>query len=158
MNDSVLEKIAGLDQTVHNPARLMIIWLLTRYDNLGYLELMERTSLTSGNITTHLAKLAAGGYVSIQKSFKGNKPNTSLALTEAGRTAFSRWGETIASVLPESLIQQVNDRLPNPMNEQKTRHLINGDVFFQEKRYFASLPEHLIRGYDLPPVQMPGCI
>lgn len=158
MNDSVLEQIAGLDQTVHNPARLMIIWLLTRYENLDYLELMERTSLTSGNITTHLGKLAASGYISIHKSFKGNKPNTSVALTESGHKAYAKWGEMIAFALPESAVRQVNALLLNSMIEQKTRHLIYSDVFPQERQFFVSLPEHLIRGYDLPPVQMPSCI
>ena len=74
MKDIVINQIAALDQIVHNPARLMIILLLSKNTSLDYLELMETTSLTSGNITTHLSKLAAGGYIKIKKSFKGKRP------------------------------------------------------------------------------------
>jgi DNA-binding MarR family transcriptional regulator len=158
MKDNVIEQIARIDQIVHNPARLMIILLLSKQDSLDYLELMELTSLTSGNITTHLAKLAAGGYIRIKKSFKGKKPHTKLVLTEAGRCAYSKWASAIALALPESAQQQIVARRMPKSAEPKPCLLGYNDFYQTDSQYLASLPEHLLRGFFRPPVQIPSCM
>jgi DNA-binding MarR family transcriptional regulator len=102
-----LGRIAGLDGVVNHPARLMILLLLERQQSLDYTGLMELTKLSSGNLTTHLAKLLRTGYLARKKSFLNNKPNTSYRLTEKGRQAYERWGEQILYALP----QKQQDRL-----------------------------------------------
>lgn len=42
-----------------------------------------------GNLTTHLRKLEAAGYVTISKQFHGAKPRTWIEATQAGRRAFA---------------------------------------------------------------------
>jgi hypothetical protein len=41
--------------------------------------------LTQGNLSSHLAKLEAAGYVLIEKTFKGKYPLTVCRLTQKGR-------------------------------------------------------------------------
>ncbi len=57
-HQETLNRIAALDAAIHNPARLMIVYLLSRQGALDYLTLMRETQLSSGNLTTHLNTLA----------------------------------------------------------------------------------------------------
>ncbi|MBW6513230.1 MAG: transcriptional regulator [Candidatus Syntrophosphaera sp.] len=98
---SNLVRIASLDSVANNPARLMILFLLERHPSLDYTGLMELTRLSSGNLTTHLAKLVQAKYIARRKSFLNNKPHTSYKLTEKGRNAYERWGEQILYALPQ---------------------------------------------------------
>ncbi|MBU6373700.1 MAG: transcriptional regulator [Alphaproteobacteria bacterium] len=53
-----------------------------------FLELRSKVNATDGNLSAHLAKLEAAGYVTIEKSFEARKPVTRVALTETGRAAW----------------------------------------------------------------------
>ena len=61
--------------------------------------LQNRTGLTWGNLSSHISKLEAAGYVVVEKTFKGKKPWTSIRLTQAGRAAF----ETYRTRMQEAL-------------------------------------------------------
>ena len=102
-----LNRIASLDLLISNPARLMIIYLLERKGRMDYLSLMNSTGLSSGNITTHLGKLAQSGYVIIKKSFKGNKPHTAIELSKTGKDAYYNWAEQILAALPLQTITKL---------------------------------------------------
>ncbi|MDD4310047.1 MAG: transcriptional regulator [Candidatus Cloacimonetes bacterium] len=106
-----LNSIGNLDTGIHNPARLMIIYLLARTKSLDYLQLMRQTGLTSGNITTHLNKLQESGYIRINKSFIGRKPNTAMELTPKGMRAYYEWGENVLHALPEKTMQNLCAKL-----------------------------------------------
>jgi len=46
-----------------------------------------------GNLSSHMSRLEAAGYVRVRKRFEGKIPNTSYALTPQGRTGLDRyWG------------------------------------------------------------------
>ena len=96
-----LNRINDLDNGIHNPARLMIIFLLARNRRMDYTDLMKETNMTSGNITTHLNKLQDNGFIAIHKSFLGRKPHTEIELTPAGLAAYQAWGQSILWALPE---------------------------------------------------------
>jgi DNA-binding MarR family transcriptional regulator len=52
---------------------------------------MKQTGLTWGNLSAHLSKLEEAGYIEVEKSFKGKRPNTTLHLTPQGRAAFHEY-------------------------------------------------------------------
>jgi DNA-binding MarR family transcriptional regulator len=54
----------------------------------SFLELKAKVNATDGNLSTHLSKLEAAGYVRIEKRFNGKKPTTRVYLTERGREAW----------------------------------------------------------------------
>lgn len=83
--------LAGIDTVVHEPARLNIVAELYVVESADFLFLMRQTGLTFGNLSSHLSKLEAAGYVSVKKEFLGKKPHTMLRLTEKGRVAFRRY-------------------------------------------------------------------
>ncbi len=81
-----------LDETIHQPTRLQIMSLLVSLearDRLAYGFVQQHLALTPGNLTTHLRKLEAAGYVTISKQFHGAKPRTWIEATQAGRRAFA---------------------------------------------------------------------
>lgn len=77
--------VLKLDRTIHEPARLVILGILTSIKKADFSYLMAQTGLTQGNLSAHLGKLEAAGFVTIEKSFAGKRPRTRLSITEAGR-------------------------------------------------------------------------
>ncbi len=74
-----------LDRLIHEPARLAILTVLSSVRAADFVFLQRATGLTQGNLSSHLAKLDDAGLVTIEKSFVGKRPNTSVSLTAAGR-------------------------------------------------------------------------
>lgn len=81
------EELSGLDRLIHEPARLAILTVLSSASGADFVFLQRVTGLTKGNLSSHLTKLEEAGLVTIEKRFVGKKPNTSVAMTRAGRTA-----------------------------------------------------------------------
>src|SRR3712207_9566266 len=79
-----------LDRLIHEPARLAILTVLSSVKDADFTFLQRTTGLTKGNLSSHLAKLEAGGLVEITKRFIRKKPNTSVALTSDGRERIAR--------------------------------------------------------------------
>ena len=74
---------------VHAQARLRIVAALAVIpagDEIVFPRLRELLSMTAGNLSTHLSKLEAAGYVSQSKTFSGRTPATYIALTPRGFT------------------------------------------------------------------------
>ncbi len=94
-----LARLAEIDRLVHEPARLMLMALLYVVESADFIFLMNQTGLTWGNLSTHMTKLEEAGYIEVEKSFKGRRPNTMLRLTEAGREAFRAYRNTLKQVL-----------------------------------------------------------
>jgi len=94
-----LHPLAGIDQTIHAPARLMILTYLYVVESADFIFLMRITGLTWGNLSTHLSKLESEEYITMEKTFRGEKPHTTIALTEHGRTAFQDYKKNLQQVL-----------------------------------------------------------
>ncbi len=96
MNEQ-LRAIAELDRIIHEPGRLMIVALLAGVKECDFLFLLNETKLNKGNLSSHLAKLEAAGYVEIEKTYRGKVPMTLLRLTRAGRKAFEDYRKGLMS-------------------------------------------------------------
>ena len=66
-----------------------------------FLFLMQQTGLTWGNLSSHLSKLEAAGYVAIEKEFLGKKPHTMLRLEDEGRAAFETYRKNMKQALDD---------------------------------------------------------
>jgi DNA-binding MarR family transcriptional regulator len=91
--------LGNIDQLIHAPARLMLLTYLYVVESADFVFLKRMTGLSWGNLSTHLSKLEAAGYVLLEKSFKGKKPNTMVRLTENGRAAFAEYKGRMQKVL-----------------------------------------------------------
>ena len=93
--------IANIDRLIHEPSRFMVMAHLYVVESAEFIFLMRQTGLTWGNLSSHLSKLEAAGYVAIEKEFIGKKPHTMLRLTDEGRAAFELYRQSMRQVLDE---------------------------------------------------------
>ena len=85
----------ALDDVIHGRIRLGVVAYLASVESALFTELRDKVGATDGNLSAHLGKLEEAGYVSVQKSFAGRKPQTRLALTHRGRQAWNNWLDRI---------------------------------------------------------------
>jgi DNA-binding MarR family transcriptional regulator len=90
-----------IDMVVHAPARLAILALLSVAKVADFLFLEQQTGLTRGNLSTHLSKLEASGYIVIEKKFEGRMPRTLLHLTDTGHEALRKYRQQMHDALRE---------------------------------------------------------
>jgi DNA-binding transcriptional ArsR family regulator len=91
MADEGLRQITEVDRVIHEPARLLIVALLSAVREADFVFLKHQTGLTKGNLSSHLARLEQAGYLRIDKGFRGKIPQTTCSLTPAGRSAFKSY-------------------------------------------------------------------
>lgn len=96
-----LKQMVDIDRVIHEPARFLIMAYLYVVESADFLFLMNQTELTRGNLSSHLSKLEAAGYVGIQKKFVNKMPRTILSLTEDGRKAFNDYRQRMKQVLDD---------------------------------------------------------
>jgi DNA-binding transcriptional ArsR family regulator len=89
--DEAMKDFYEVDRLIHEPARLMLMALLYNVSSADFLFLLSETGLTKGNLSSHLSKLEAAGYVAIAKEFVGKLPRTTCRLTPQGRQAFDHY-------------------------------------------------------------------
>jgi len=99
MNDRIREW-SQLDRTVHEPARLAILTILYTAGEADFVYLQREGGFTQGNLSGHLLKLEAAGYVQIQKKFKGKLPLTLCRLTSKGERALENYSKQMLGFLP----------------------------------------------------------
>lgn len=91
--------IADVDEVIHGRVRLGVMAFLAGAGEADFGLLKSKLAVTDGNLSVHLKKLEEAGYVSITKQFVGKKPLTTIALTEAGRTAFVAYLDAMARLV-----------------------------------------------------------
>ena len=98
-NDGEVVVTASVDRLVHEPARLAIMTNLFVVESANATYLLQQTGLTWGNLGSHLGKLEEAGYVEVSKGYQGRKPETTVRLTETGRSALLEYRERLLTAL-----------------------------------------------------------
>jgi DNA-binding MarR family transcriptional regulator len=96
-----ITSLAEIDRLVHEPARLAVMSLLYVVESVDFTFLMNQTGLTWGNLSAHISKLEDAGYLEVEKTFKGKRPNTTLKLTPQGRQAFRDYAKRMKQVFQD---------------------------------------------------------
>lgn len=94
--------IEDIDRLIHEPARLVIVTVLNAVESADFLYLQRETGLTKGNLSAHLSRLQDGGYIEIEKTYKGKIPLTLCRLTNPGREAFRRYRKQLQAFIKKS--------------------------------------------------------
>jgi DNA-binding transcriptional ArsR family regulator len=97
-----LREVTSVDRVIHEPARLLIVAILSAALESDFLYLLRETGLTKGNLSAHLTKLEDAGYVEIEKGFRGKIPRTLCRLTDKGRLAFKEYREQMKRFVDQS--------------------------------------------------------
>jgi DNA-binding MarR family transcriptional regulator len=101
MNDEVqlTRSLVSVDRLIHEPSRSAILAVLSVVQSADFLYLLRETGLTKGNLTIHLSKLEAAGYIKIEKTYRGKLPLTLCNLTEEGKVAFENYRQQLRDFL-----------------------------------------------------------
>ena len=94
-----LQNLSGLDRVIHEPARLMLVALLSSVESADFLFLLKESGLTKGNLSVHLSRLEEAGYLRVDKTFKGKIPHTEYSLTAKGKTAFNEYRKKLDPII-----------------------------------------------------------
>jgi DNA-binding MarR family transcriptional regulator len=90
-----------IDSVIHERVRLAIMSALAVAPELSFGELKTMLSLTDGNLSAHSRTLEEAGYLVIEKTFQGRRPNTTMRLSPAGRRAFARYVDTLRQIIDQ---------------------------------------------------------
>ena len=93
------EPVTKIDRLIHEPSRYTLMAYLYVVEVADFLFLIRQTGMTWGNLSAHLSKLEAAGYIVIEKEFLGKKPHTIVRLTDQGRNAFEEYRGNMKMVL-----------------------------------------------------------
>jgi DNA-binding MarR family transcriptional regulator len=90
-----------LNKAFESRARLGIMSSLMVNDSMDFNALKELLDLTDGNLAGHTRALEQAGYIRVEKSFIGRKPNTRFSITPEGRLAFEQHLEALEKIIKE---------------------------------------------------------
>lgn len=84
-----------LNPLLHSQLRLAVMSILMNVEEADFVYLREKTESTAGNLSVQLDKLAAAGYIAVEKGFVGKKTRTVCRVTGTGRKAFEEYVEAL---------------------------------------------------------------
>lgn len=88
-----------LDPLLHSELRLAVMSVLVNLEEADFVYLREATGATAGNLSVQIDKLASAEYITVEKGFKGKKPQTTCRITETGLKAFEEYVDALKTYL-----------------------------------------------------------
>lgn len=99
MSSDIDLNLGQIDDVIHGRLRLGVMAYLSAVNPASFPELLKKTGASNGNLSTHLTKLEAAGYIQQEKGYNGKRPQTLIHLTDNGRTAWIAYLEAMRSLL-----------------------------------------------------------
>lgn len=80
-----------VNKLVQNRLRMAILASVAHSDEVEFTSLKNSVRTTDGNLSIQLKNLTDGGLITIRKFIAGNRPQTTVALTEKGRVELEKF-------------------------------------------------------------------
>lgn len=93
-----MSDIINSSKVFESNIRLQMIASLS-VSNLTYRELKNICNCSDGNMATHTKKLIEEDFITVEKSFVNNKPQTTYILTNKGKEEFIKYVELLNSLI-----------------------------------------------------------
>jgi DNA-binding transcriptional ArsR family regulator len=81
----IAEIVSDLNRTVHEPARLAILTVLSACDSADFVFLKAAAGLTAGNLSVQISRLEEAGLVCVEKKIERRRTITTVSLIDGGR-------------------------------------------------------------------------
>lgn len=94
-----MQQFKELDPVLHSQLRLAVISLLMDVESAEFTFLKEKTGATAGNLSVQISKLKEAGYITVDKKFSNNYPQTMCRITPLGREKFTEYVEALKDYL-----------------------------------------------------------
>jgi len=83
-----MAKYKDLDPLLHSQLRLAVMSILMNIEAAEFTYIKAQTEASAGNLSVQISKLKDSGYITVDKKFKGNYPQTICRITKLGREKF----------------------------------------------------------------------
>lgn len=94
--------LVPLNPLLHSELRLAIMSLLMSLEEVDFMDMLEQTEATPGNLSAQMNKLKKASYIKVNKTFKANRPCTSYKITKKGIDAFEEYVNALKKyIFPE---------------------------------------------------------
>jgi len=90
-----------LNELVHGRVRLGILAYLAGAGDADFVSLSHHLKTTNGNLSVHLGKLEAAGYVALERAIVGKRTRTTVRLTAKGREALRAYISGMARLIEQ---------------------------------------------------------
>ena len=77
-----------IDEMLTGRLRLAIMAFLMTARESDFVELVEVTEATKGNLGAQIQKLENAGYIAVEKGYLGRRSHMTVSITETGSSAF----------------------------------------------------------------------
>ena len=91
--------IQEFNKAFENRIRLGIMSAVMVNESVDFNTLKELIDVTDGNLAGHTRALEEMGYIRVEKSFVGRKPNTRFIITAEGKSAFEKHLITLEKIV-----------------------------------------------------------
>ena len=88
-----------LDPLLHSQLRLAVMSILMNLEEADFVYIRRQTNSTAGNLSVQIDKLAAAGYITVDRSIVHRRSRTTRRVTPQGRQAFERYVAAIKEYL-----------------------------------------------------------
>ncbi|HUR25658.1 MAG TPA: transcriptional regulator [Candidatus Thermoplasmatota archaeon] len=100
---------ADFDPVLHSGPRITILSRLVIHHSMGFAALQKSTTLTAGNLSTHLDVLAKAGFVALDVDEKKVVRRKTVRITPGGDAAFRAYVKQVRAIL-----EGLNDEFSGP--------------------------------------------
>ena len=90
------------DKAFENVVRLRVMSILMVHEQFDFNSFKELLDVTDGNLASHLRNLENQGYIQVEKTFVGRKPQTNYSATTAGKIAFQDHLDFLENLIKEN--------------------------------------------------------
>ncbi len=94
-----LKKIVNINEIIHTPVRLAILIFLLSRQQATFADIQKALNLTAGNLSSHIKKLEAAHFITVEKIFINSKPTTLIYITSKGRTGIAEYANILRHAL-----------------------------------------------------------
>jgi DNA-binding transcriptional ArsR family regulator len=84
----VVDPVAGFEPLLQAPARLQVVALLARADEIEFARLRSLTATSDSVLSKHLGALAEAGLIKLRKAAAEGRQRTWARITREGRARF----------------------------------------------------------------------
>jgi DNA-binding MarR family transcriptional regulator len=97
-----LRPFPDVNRTIHEPARLAILVVLSNCQSADFLFIESVTGLSRGNLSVQITNLEGSGLVSIEKTIQKKRTLTTISLTSLGRNQLTEYWQTMDEIKLQS--------------------------------------------------------
>ncbi len=94
-----MKPFKDLDPILHSQLRLAVVSILISVKEAEFTYIREKTEATAGNLSVQITKLKDAGYITAEKRFRDNYPQTICRITEKGTDAFETYVKALKDYL-----------------------------------------------------------